>query len=131
MTHRPAEFPPLHELEAAVMEEVWREGDATVRQILGALNASSDRARAYTTVMTIMARLERKGALVRRKEGKGFVYTPCVPREEYFDGRARAEVQALVAEFGDAALTHFAREMEKLDPDRRQQLRRLARHRAR
>ena len=128
MSERPAnELPPLHQLEAEVMEEVWRQGSATVRDVLQALNARSDRERAYTTVMTIMARLERKGALERHKQGKGFVYTACAPREEYLDCRARAEVEALVEEFGDAALVHFTREMAKLDPDRRQRLRRLGR----
>lgn len=109
------------------MDEVWRQGSTTVRDVLRALNERTGRERAYTTVMTVMARLERKGALVREKHGKGFVYTPCAPREEYFDSRARAEVEALVEEFGDVALAHFAREMAKLDPGRRQQLRRVAR----
>ena len=121
------QLPPLHELEAEVMEEVWRKDSATVREVLEALNARTKRERAYTTVMTIMARLERKGALAREKRGKGFVYTARAPREAYLDARARAEVEALFEEFGDAALAHFAREMAKLDPERRQQLRRLAR----
>lgn len=119
--------PPLHELEAEVMEEVWRQGSATVRAVLHALNERSDKQRAYTTIMTILARLERKGVLERQKQGKGFVYTPKATRDEFVEARAQAEVEALVEEFGDVALVNFARAMAKLDAGRRERLRRLAR----
>ncbi len=119
--------PPLHELESEVMEEVWRQGETTVRSVLGALNASADKERAYTTVMTIMARLDRKGVLRRRREGKTDIYSPVLGRQEYLDARAQAEVGALVEQYGEVALMHFARQMDQLDPKRRQQLRRLAR----
>ena len=66
--------PPLHELEGEVMEEVWHRGEASVREIMMALNASAPRERAYTTYMTIMARLDGKGVLERRREGKTDFY---------------------------------------------------------
>lgn len=119
-------LPALHELETEVMEEVWRQRHATVRDVLHALNERSEKQRAYTTVMTILARLERKGVLERQKQGKGFVYTPRATREEYLEVRAQAEVEALVAEFGEVALAHFAREVAKLDAPRREKLRLLA-----
>lgn len=119
--------PALHELESEVMEEVWRQGSATVRDVLNALNESSDKKRAYTTIMTILARLERKGVLVRQKQGKGFIYSARATREEYLEARAQAEVEALVDEFGEVALVHFARNLANLDPGRRERLRRLAR----
>lgn len=109
------------------MDEVWRLGSATVRDVLLALNERSDKQRAYTTVMTILARLERKGMLEREKHGKGFVYTPRATRDEYLEARAHAEVEALVDEFGEVALVHFAKAMAKLDPERSKRLRRLAR----
>jgi predicted transcriptional regulator len=121
------EPPPLHELEGEVMEEMWRQNDATVRAVLDALNAASPRQRAYTTVMTIMARLDRKGLLNRRRQGRSDVYSPTMSRDEYLERRAAAEVGALVDEYGDVALVHFARQMETLDRRRRDQLRRLAR----
>jgi predicted transcriptional regulator len=118
--------PPLHDLEAEVMAEAWRRGELTVRDVLQALNRG-EKQRAYTTYMTIMGRLARKGMLERRREGKTDFYRPRFGEEEYRRLRAGAEVEALVEEFGDAALIHFAREMAKLDPRRREQLRRLAR----
>lgn len=109
------------------MEEVWRREEATVREVLEALNASASRERAYTTVMTVMAKLHRKGLLDRRREGKTDFYRPIMSREQYLEARAQAEVGALVDEYGEVALVHFARQMDQLDPKRREQLRRLAR----
>ncbi len=119
--------PRLHELEALVMEEVWRLESATVREVMEALNEGASKSRAYTTVMTIMDRLHRKGLLDRRSERNTYIYTPRLSRDEYADARAQTEVDALVEEWGDVALVHFAKQMGTLDPKRREQLRRLAR----
>jgi predicted transcriptional regulator len=119
--------PPLGELEADVMEQLWRQGEATVRTVLEAINAGAEKARAYTTVMTVMGNLDRKGLLTRRREGKTDVYTPVIAREDYLNARARTEAGALVGRYGEAAYMAFAREMDRLDPEQRQQLRRLAR----
>jgi predicted transcriptional regulator len=119
--------PPLHELEAEVMEEVWRQREAPVRAVMDALNARAKKPRAYTTYMTIMARLHTKALLLRRREGKTDFYRPAYTREEYADLRAQAGVDSLVEQYGDVALGHFARQMAELDPERRRQLQRLAR----
>lgn len=118
--------PPLHELEAQVMEEVWSQGEATVRDVLTELNRGPKQ-RAYTTVMTIMARLDSKGLLTRERRGKTDLYRPVMSRGEYMDARAQSEVEALVAEFGDVALAHFAEQVGKLDAKRLRELRKLAR----
>jgi predicted transcriptional regulator len=120
-------LPPLHELESEVMEQLWRAGGGTVRVVTEALNRGTSNPRAYTTYMTIMARLHKKGFLKRRREGKSDFYTPVISREEYRDARAQADVESLVDDYGDLALAHFARQMQGLDPKRREQLRRLAR----
>jgi predicted transcriptional regulator len=117
--------PRLHELEAEVMEEVWRLGSAKVRDVLDALNARAPKQRAYTTVLTIMGHLHRKGFLERTEAAKSHVYTPRLSRDEYLDGRARTEVRALLEECGDVALVHFSRAVESLSPDRHAALQRL------
>ena len=117
--------PHLHELEALVMEEVWRQGGVTVRDVLTALNRDTKK-RAYTTVMTIMSRLDAKGMLTRNRQGKSDLYRPVMSREQYMDSRAASEVEALVDQFGDVALAHFAERVERLDPRRLQALRDLA-----
>jgi predicted transcriptional regulator len=119
--------PALHELEAEVMEEMWRRETATVREVLGALNRGAKK-RAYTTVMTIMRRLDRKGLLTRERQGKADVYSIAIGREDYLDARAEAEAARLVDEFGDVALAHFARQMASVDPERARRLRELARN---
>lgn len=117
--------PGLHELESEVMELVWEIGECNVRAILDELNRRSDRERKYTTVMTTMVRLHKKGLLARRREGKTDIYKPTMSREHYLEARAAAEVGALVENYGEAALMHFARQVDRLDPERREQLRRL------
>src|ERR1700722_13998845 len=89
----PAVPPRLHELEAEVMEELWASGEAPVRDVMEALNRRATKPRAYTTYMTIMGRLHKKGMLVRRREGKTDFYAPIQPRDEYLAARARAEVE--------------------------------------
>jgi predicted transcriptional regulator len=124
---KPSPPPPLHELEAEVMESLWAGGEMTVREVMDELNAQSSPERAYTTFMTVMARLDRKGLLTRRREGKTDIYRPVMTRDEYLGVRAETEVSALVEQFGEIALTQFARQMAGLDPARRRELQRLAR----
>lgn len=119
--------PALHELEAEIMEELWRLGESRVRTVMDVLNTSGERKRAYTTIMSTMARLYRKGLLDRRRVGTSDLYAPAWSREAYLDARARADVETLLGRHGDAALVHLAREMDRLDPERIERLRRLAR----
>ncbi|MGH3029349.1 MAG: BlaI/MecI/CopY family transcriptional regulator [Gaiellaceae bacterium] len=124
---KPEAPPPLHELESEVMEEVWRRGgEAAVRDVLEALNARNRRKRAYTTVMTIMSRLHTKCLLERELRGKTHFYRAAMSREAYLDARARDEVDTLVADFGNVALAHFARQVEGLDAKQLRRLRELA-----
>src|SRR2546423_15544318 len=111
--------PPLHELESEVMEQVWEAGESSVRSVMEALTRRPATDRAYTTYMTIMARLHKKGMLLRRREGKTDFYAPAYERQEYMDLRAGAQVEELVTQFGDVALSHFAQQMAGLDPARR------------
>src|SRR5205807_6004471 len=89
--------PALHELEAEVMEELWSRNEATVRTVMEALNKRASKDRAYTTYMTIMARLHKKGLLDRRREGKTDIYVTTLTRDEFMALRSRAEVEGLVA----------------------------------
>jgi predicted transcriptional regulator len=120
-------LPPLHELESEVMEELWAGGEAPVRTVMEALNKRATKKRAYTTYMTIMGRLHRKGVLDRRREGKTDFYAPRLGRDEFMALRARAQVEDLVDQYGDVALSHFAQQVASLDPARRRALQRLAR----
>ena len=96
--------PVLHELENEVMDEIWGRGEATVRDVQEALNARGEKTRAYTTLLTVMIRLDGKGMLVRRRAGRLDVYAPAISRDEYLRARAESEVAALVEDFGDLAV---------------------------
>lgn len=125
--HDIATLPALFELEGEIMDEVWRLGPTTVRTVHEALNERSEKSRAYTTIMTVMQRLDAKGFLRRRREGRSDLYEACIDRDAYRDMRASAEVDELVEQYGEMALVNFARAMSSLDPARRRQLARLAR----
>jgi predicted transcriptional regulator len=122
MTH-----PALHELETKIMAAVWEQEEATVRSVTDALADDADGQRSYTTVLTVMTRLDRKGFLDRRREGKKDIYVPAVDREDYMRVRSEVEVDALLDAYGDLALTEFARRFAQLDPARQRALRRRAR----
>jgi predicted transcriptional regulator len=119
--------PRLHELESEIMDEVWDAGERSVRDVLEALNERSDVQRAYTTVMTVMHRLMGKQLLRRERRGRYDVFMPTLSRAAYEHARAEVEIGELIDAYGDVALAHFAREIGRLDPERREQIRRLAR----
>jgi predicted transcriptional regulator len=125
---RSPKVPPLlHELEAEIMEEIWRQdGPTTVKLVMEALNRTAKPPRAYTTYMTVMRRLDDKGLLKRKRSGRHDRYEPTLTREQYQERRAGAEVRGLVDQYGDVALAHFARSLSGLDPAQQRRLRRLA-----
>lgn len=69
----------LGTLETSVMESLWKTGEANVSGVVSSL----ERRLAYTTVMTTLSRLYRKGLLVRRKIRHAFFYSSAVTREEW------------------------------------------------
>jgi predicted transcriptional regulator len=90
----------LGPLERAVLSFIWEHGDTSVRDACERLGSSV----AYTTVMTTMDRLFKKGLLARRKVGRAFVYTATATREE-LEGAVAAElVQTLLQTDGTEPL---------------------------
>jgi predicted transcriptional regulator len=80
----------LAPLELECMRCLWEMGEGTVREIYDAMKRR--RPRAYTTVLTIMDRLTRKGAVERVKARRAWVYRPCISAA---DARARAVWQVV------------------------------------
>ncbi len=73
----PKEIPPPLELEC--LKALWQLGEANVRGVQAVLEPQ--RKLAYTTVMTLLDRLARKGGATRRKAGRAFVYSPLIDRD--------------------------------------------------
>ena len=83
----------LGHLETQVMELVWSSGEGSVHDVMGGL----ERSLAYTTVMTTLDRLYKKGLLDRRKEERAFVYTPRISRAAWEQQRAGELVAGFLA----------------------------------
>ncbi len=97
------------ELEAAVMQRIWaHDGPVTVRDIFEELR--QERSIAYTTVMSTMDNLRRKGWLKRERDGKAYRYRAVASREEY---SAQLMGEAL-DDAGDTevVLSHFVEAMD-------------------
>jgi len=72
----------MGDLEAAIMDLMWSSGSsATVREVLETMDRQPPLA--YTTVMTVMDNLHRKGFLTRCKEGRAFRYETTKARTDY------------------------------------------------
>jgi predicted transcriptional regulator len=97
------------ELEAVLMHRIWDNGGSlTVRDLFEELRA--ERNIAYTTVMSTMDNLHRKGWLVRERDGKAYRYTPVASREEY-SARLMREAMAAAGDT-EAVLSHFVAQMD-------------------
>lgn len=112
------------DLESVVMDQMWgRTGKATVRDVLEDLRES--REIAYTTVMTTMDTLHRKGWLDREKHGKAYHYWPTLTREEYSASLMRDALTG--SENPDVVLSHFLAQMSEEESSRlRSVMRRLS-----
>ncbi|HEY4085829.1 MAG TPA: BlaI/MecI/CopY family transcriptional regulator [Bryobacteraceae bacterium] len=100
------ELPPP--LEMACLNALWELGEGNVEEVR--VCVSRARPLAYTTVLTLLDRLSRRGAVSRRKEGRGFRYQPAIERDKlrrlalnqfldhHFDGSADSLREFLTAE---------------------------------
>lgn len=102
-------------LEAAVMDKMWSApGAVSVREVVE--DPRRDRPIAYTTVMTVMDNLHRKGFLGREQVGRAYLYRPVRSREEH---HAQIMAAALTASEDTAAtLFHILGEIGPPERDR-------------
>jgi len=115
-------------LELRVLEALWaRGGEACVRDVLEAFPSA-----AYTTVMTTMERLHRKGVLERRKDGRAYLYRPVSSREEMESGLVtRALGSLLRGESAQPILSCLVDEVSRHDERLLDELERLVREKRR
>jgi predicted transcriptional regulator len=106
------------------MNVAWDRGEASLREVMDAVNPCAPAPRADTTYIAILSRLTEKRLVARRQEGKTGYFRVAHTREECADPSVEAEVKALVGTFGDVALSHIARQMAELDPGHRRALER-------
>jgi predicted transcriptional regulator len=102
---------PFGDLEAAVMDLLWSAGrPLVVRDVVELMQP--DRSPAYTTVMTVMDNLHRKGWLRRDRDGRAWRYEPALTRQAY---TAQLMHEALAVSDDRAGV--LARFVEEIDPD--------------
>lgn len=98
--------PTLTPQELALMKIVWERGGAsTVRDVYEAL--LEDRRIAYTTVMTMMNVLERKGYLRREAEGRSYRYRPVRPKGQVVSSMVREFVDRVFGGSAEPLLLHL------------------------
>ena len=92
--------PQLGPFEQQLLRELWARGSATVREMVDDTGIRQ----AYTTVMTTMDRLYKKGLLDRVAEGRAFRYTPRLSSEELQRGAALDGIRQLLGSNDTSAL---------------------------
>ena len=115
-------------LELRVLEALWALGrEASVRDVLDTFPSA-----AYTTVMTTMERLHRKGVLARRKDGRAFLYQPVSSRQAMESGLVARTIEPLLR--GGSAqpiLSYFVDQVTRQDERLLDELERLVREKRR
>ena len=109
----------LGELQHAIMLILWRRGEATVNDVHREL--LRERGLALTTVATMLRKMEQKGIVSRRTEGRQFVYRPTVTQGDVQRSMVRELVDRLFDGDPAALVTHLVEDHE-IDADELSQL---------
>lgn len=81
-------LPQISEAEFEVMQIIWDKAPINTNEIVGLLSATSDWS--PKTIQTMLIRLEKKGAVIHEKEGRVYVYSPLIPKEDYISHESHA-----------------------------------------
>ena len=110
--------PVLTEQELEIMKVVWERDSATVRDVYETLRER--RQIAYTTVMTMMRILERKGHLKVRKSDRAYVYRPARPRQRVVGEMVREFVDRVFGGAAEPLVQHLVRDRHLSEDDLRE-----------
>ncbi len=92
-------FSVLGNLEAKIMEIIWSLGQATVRDVLRQMKKGKKPA--YTTIMTVMVRLHRKGVLRRHFKNEAYIYSPVQNKQVFLKNLSKKIISNLIDKFGE------------------------------
>ncbi len=109
-------------LEMQVLSVLWDQGPATARQVLEALPDKKERA--YTTVLSVMQVMEKKGLLRHTTEGNRHIYAPTVKKREVLGSFLRSMVSNLFGGSAAHAMQHLL-ETNKVTHDELAEMRAL------
>ena len=111
----------LGDLQLRIMQALWERGEATVSQVLEDLAAHADLA--YTTVATMLRKMENRGLVIHRVEGRSFIYRAKVKAEEV----SRSMADHLVDRLFEGSLTDAVNHLLTTREVSREELTRLER----
>ena len=103
----------LGHLEGGILECLWTRGPLTTPEMHEAFGRP--RGLAYTTVLTVLQRLAKKGLVLRVAAGKAHVYSAAMTQDE-FAGRRAETLASQVIGLGSAGVSAFLAEADRLDP---------------
>jgi predicted transcriptional regulator len=112
----------LSELQLAVMRVLWSCGEASTADVADGLRA--ERPLAHTTVATLLTRLEKRGLLASRREGRQLVYRPLVSESQVQRSMVSGLVSSLFGGDARALVSHLLRE-DEIAPSDLEQMRAL------
>lgn len=102
-------------LELQVLSVLWEKGESTVRDVLAAL--PDGKQRAYTTVLTVMQNMEKKGLVARSKNGAAHVYRPTESQRQTLKPMMQSLLQNVFGGSVSTVMQHLLEESEVSDDE--------------
>lgn len=118
-TASPTQLGPL---EKELLEIVWQHHPVSVHEVLNDYCQNCDKNLAYTTVMTILSRLVKKGVLTRAKNGRTYEYSPAESKPEFVKSLVKSTLASFASKYGQEAIAAFAEEAASLSASDKSQL---------
>ncbi len=111
----------IGDLQVAILRILWEEGEATVARVHEAL---AGKRRALTTIATMLSKMERRGMVEHRVEGRQFVFRPLISEQEVTRSMVADLTRKLFEGDVTALVSHLLTEQE-IDRDELVRLRRM------
>ena len=110
----------LGELQLAIMRVLWAKGEATVVEV----HAGLEEERALTTIATMLTKMEKKGVVTHRTDGRQFVYQPTITEPDVQRSMVASLTDRLFEGDASALVSHLIAEAE-IDPGELERLQKL------
>ena len=121
----------LGALESQIMDSLWAGGEPLCVDDVRRMLQESGKDSAYTTIMTTLARLHKKGYLAREMRGRAYYYSPRISKRELGSSVTKQVIDSLLATFAEPAMSYFVDALSENDPDKLDALADMIRQRKR
>ena len=109
------DIPAISEAESIVMEVLWRTSPIATEDVVAALSRSSDWQE--PTVKTLLNRLLKKGAISAEKEGRRYLYSPVLKREQWLSVESAGLLDRLFGGRVAPLVAHFSKQRKLTKKD--------------